>query len=374
MNQTLWSSLTVTALTISSLGAASYSYADSLIGNDDQPQANVSTSETIAATDGSVSNQDLRKSQSSEASKVGEYQSQETTSETTAAIATIYPHPMNDRQAATIYVNNIPVLTVLGSRQTPVTSPESTSSDSADDNANDNADVKVGSIQAVSASTQITNPADTAAAAPPVSPNSSVDRATAIAAQLNQLHQSQLDPATITVRWNTERQRYLILMNGAELVEINADTILPDTTGDAAEDALQATNRLRRLMGGAAPLTDIEGRPRPRPEPQVSRSNRRALISGLASWYGPGFNGRRSASGEIFNQNAMTAAHRTLPFGTRVRVTNPETGQSVVVRINDRGPFSGRRVIDLSRAAAGAIGLIPAGVAPVNLEVLGRAR
>lgn len=366
MNQTLWSSLTVTALTISSLGVASYSYADSLTGNDDQPQANVSTPETIAAADGSASNQDLRKSQSSEASKVGEYQSQETTSETTAAIATIYPHPMNDRQAATIYVNNIPVLTVLGSRQAPVTSPEPTSSDSAD--------VKVGSIQDVSTPTQTTNPTDTAVAVLPASPDSSVDRATAIAAQLNQLHQSQLDPATITVRWNAERQRYLVLINGAELVEINADTILPDTTGNAAEDALQVTNRLRRLMGGAAPLSDIEGRPRPRPEPQVSRSNRRALISGLASWYGPGFNGRRSASGEIFNQNAMTAAHRTLPFGTRVRVTNPETGQSVVVRINDRGPFSGRRVIDLSRAAAGAIGLIPAGVAPVNLEVLGRAR
>jgi len=91
---------------------------------------------------------------------------------------------------------------------------------------------------------------------------------------------------------------------------------------------------------------------------------------GIASWYGPGFHGRRSASGEQFNQNTMTAAHRTLPFGTQVRVTNLRTGASVVVRINDRGPFTRGRVIDLSRAAAGAIGMIGSGVAPVKVEVL----
>ena len=87
--------------------------------------------------------------------------------------------------------------------------------------------------------------------------------------------------------------------------------------------------------------------------------------SGMASWYGPGFHGRRTASGERFNTNALTAAHRTLPFGTRVRVVNRRTGRSVVVRINDRGPFAHGRVIDLSRAAAQTIGL--SGVAPVIL-------
>lgn len=364
MNQTLWSSLTITALTLSSLSVANHSYAEPLTGNDEVSPANVSTPETSVDTADESLATDLRKSQLSEASKVGEYQSQEATLDD-AAIAIIYPHSMSDRHAATIYVNDIPVLTVLGSRQAPaeVTSAASTADDGA-------TDIKVGSIQPVSANSAQTP--DPTAAEPALS-SDAIDRATAIAAQLNQLHHSQLDPATITVRWNPERQRYLILMNGAELVEINSDTILPDTTGDAAEDALQATNRLRRLMGGATPLTDIEGRPRP--QPQVSqRASRRAIASGLASWYGPGFNGRRSASGEVFNQNAMTAAHRSLPFGTQVRVTNPNTGQSVVVRINDRGPFSGGRVIDLSRAAAGAIGLIPAGVAPVNLEVLGRAR
>ncbi len=70
--------------------------------------------------------------------------------------------------------------------------------------------------------------------------------------------------------------------------------------------------------------------------------------------------------------NAMTAAHRSLPFGTKVRVTNRRNGRSVVVRINDRGPFSGGRVIDLSRSAAGAIGMLGSGTAPVSLQVIGR--
>jgi rare lipoprotein A len=95
-------------------------------------------------------------------------------------------------------------------------------------------------------------------------------------------------------------------------------------------------------------------------------------MRGIASWYGPGFHGRQTANGERFNQNDLTAAHRSLPFGTRVRVTNTNNGRSVVVRINDRGPFSGGRVIDLSSAAAAAIGLKSSGVGPVSIEVLGR--
>lgn len=97
-----------------------------------------------------------------------------------------------------------------------------------------------------------------------------------------------------------------------------------------------------------------------------------AAKSGRASWYGPGFHGKRTANGERFNQNAMTAAHRTLPFGTKVKVTNLHNGRSVVVRINDRGPFSRGRVIDLSKAAASVIGLFQSGTAPVRIQVLGR--
>jgi rare lipoprotein A len=96
----------------------------------------------------------------------------------------------------------------------------------------------------------------------------------------------------------------------------------------------------------------------------------RQFQRGLASWYGPGFQGRRTASGESFHAGAMTAAHRDLPFGTRVRVVNEGTGRSVVVRINDRGPFHGRRIIDLAQAPAQSLGLTAAGFAHVSLHRL----
>lgn len=89
---------------------------------------------------------------------------------------------------------------------------------------------------------------------------------------------------------------------------------------------------------------------------------------GKASWYGPGFHGRKTASGEIFNQNELTAAHPSLPFNTIVKVTDTDTGNSVTVRINDRGPFAGGRIIDLSRQAAEDLKMINKGVANVKLE------
>jgi rare lipoprotein A len=95
-------------------------------------------------------------------------------------------------------------------------------------------------------------------------------------------------------------------------------------------------------------------------------------FSGRASWYGPGFHGRRTANGEVFNQNALTAAHPSLSFGTKVKVTNLNNGRSVVVRINDRGPYAGGRVIDLSAAAARSLQMIRSGVARVQVTVLGR--
>ena len=87
-----------------------------------------------------------------------------------------------------------------------------------------------------------------------------------------------------------------------------------------------------------------------------------------ASWYGPGFHGQETASGETFDQHALTAAHRTLPLGTEAKVTNLETGQSVTVTINDRGPYVPGRQLDLSQAAAKQIGLTKKGVAKVKIE------
>ena len=93
-------------------------------------------------------------------------------------------------------------------------------------------------------------------------------------------------------------------------------------------------------------------------------------IDGLASWYGQQHQGRPTASGEAFDMNKLTAAHRTLPFGTRLRVTNVENGKSVVVRVNDRGPHVSGRVLDLSYRAAQALGITDAGVARVEAVVL----
>lgn len=103
--------------------------------------------------------------------------------------------------------------------------------------------------------------------------------------------------------------------------------------------------------------------PRPEPQPVFEQT-------GLASWYGPPYHNRRASDGEIYNMNALTAAHRTLPLGSIVRVTNVKTDHSVVVRITDRGPFITGRIIDLSLAAAKAVDVWRPGIAMVRLEVL----
>ena len=101
------------------------------------------------------------------------------------------------------------------------------------------------------------------------------------------------------------------------------------------------------------------------PEPAVQ-----TLGTGIASYYGKRFHGRRTANGERFNMNELTAAHKTLPFGTRVLVTNPRNGKTVTVRINDRGPYAHGRTIDLSRAAARKVGLVSRGHGKVELARL----
>jgi rare lipoprotein A len=123
------------------------------------------------------------------------------------------------------------------------------------------------------------------------------------------------------------------------------------------------------------------------PPDQTSSSNKTAEVSnesvesdespkflrtfkGRASWYGAKHHGRKTASGELFNKNSFTAAHRTLPFGTKVQVINVKNGKSVIVKINDRGPFRRSLIIDLSHAAANAIGMIRSGITAVEIRVL----
>src|SRR3989442_858962 len=118
------------------------------------------------------------------------------------------------------------------------------------------------------------------------------------------------------------------------------------------------------LLAGCAPMRT---RP-PAPPPVVN-----GVQLGVASWYGPGFHGNRTANGEIYDQYELTAAHPSLPLGTRAMVTNLTNGRAVEVRINDRGPFVDGRAIDLSYAAARTIGMIGPGTSRVRIDVLGKA-
>ncbi|WP_370626115.1 MULTISPECIES: septal ring lytic transglycosylase RlpA family protein [Comamonas] len=109
---------------------------------------------------------------------------------------------------------------------------------------------------------------------------------------------------------------------------------------------------------------------KPDPAAQTAPDARDSDQKGLASWYGPGFHGKLTANGERFNSGELTAAHRSLAFGTRVCVRSSVTGKTVVVRINDRGPFAKNRVIDLSQGAAEQLGMVGLGIKPVELWAL----
>lgn len=106
------------------------------------------------------------------------------------------------------------------------------------------------------------------------------------------------------------------------------------------------------------------------PDPGVTEVTARSVETGMASYYADKFHGRKTANGEVYDQNKMTAAHRTLPFGTRVRVTNLENTRSVELRINDRGPFVEGRIIDVSFRAAQELDFVRAGLVRVRVEVL----
>ncbi|HZJ10864.1 MAG TPA: septal ring lytic transglycosylase RlpA family protein [Trueperaceae bacterium] len=138
--------------------------------------------------------------------------------------------------------------------------------------------------------------------------------------------------------------------------------LLAGVLGACAPAAMRGEAQQAARPGGASRTTAVAAA-------TVARTGA-AQQTGMASWYGPGFAGRLTANGEVFDPSQLTAAHKELPFNTLVRVHNVENGDSVVVRINDRGPFKPGRIIDLSRAGAEAIGMIGTGVARVQLEVL----
>jgi|JI91814BRNA_FD_contig_121_394337_length_5093_multi_5_in_0_out_0_1 rare lipoprotein A len=299
-----------------------------------------------------------------EVEKVGEYKQPANEETDPNVIAKIQAHQWKGKPAATLYVRNIPVLTFIGS-QSNIKPPVA-----------DNGEVSV--AYNLPKKMQSSDPLVRQVLDDPVW------RASEIAAKVNHLSRYNIDPNTIFVRWEglqkpqseskQEKGRYIIGANGEDLVEINTLTVLPETTNNQAEDALQATNLLRRLLGNAPPVNEIAGKPKPeaQPQPPVIATGFSSVfrVTGWASWYGPGFHGNLSANGEVFNENDLTAAHKELPFGTMVRVTNLDNGRSVVVRINDRGPYVGDRIIDLSAGAARVLGMMDSGVAPIQLDIL----
>lgn len=358
MNQHLWKSLTVSALLLT-LGSGSSGHAE--------PSYNASNpimhSELEAKTEPeqdfppaiAAEIPEAEKDNTPEVTITPSRESQiATTSQTqnatqNASVTKIYPHTLDGQAAATLYVQNIPVLTFLGE---PL-SQENTQKT-----------VSLSTTPVVMANLSNTEP---------------VQEAEAVAEKLSQWVRTPEDAQAIAVTWDKDLEAYIIRASDHTLVTMGKDVILPDTTNNSTQDAVQATNRLRRLLGNAPPIEEIYGKPviAPGKEPHNNTPAQPQFVavqalSGWASWYGPGFHGNLTANGEVYNQYGLTAAHRSLPFGTIVRVTNMDNGRSLIVRINDRGPYTRNRIIDLSKGAAQELGLISSGVAPVRVEVMER--
>jgi rare lipoprotein A len=324
---------------------------------------------------------------------VGEYQSptgaSPGNSSLGAVITEIYPHTIDGRQAATLFIRNIPVITFLSS--TPAAGGGSKVGSLGNSRSMRSYSLVATDTVKVASLGNVMGQASQAA-------NDPVQKASIVAARVNQLIQDSVDANKITVSWRPSESpvaskgglgksssvrkllgdRYTIKFNGQELVELDENTRLADTTKNSSQDALQATNRLRRLIGNANPLKEIANLPArksmrlPRLPDQIAIGGLRINFKGIASWYGYDGSSSSTASGERYNPEGLTAAHRSLPLGTKVRVTNTSNGRSVVVRINDRGPYVGGRIIDLSAAAARLLGMMGSGIAPVHIEILGR--
>jgi rare lipoprotein A len=156
----------------------------------------------------------------------------------------------------------------------------------------------------------------------------------------------------------------LVVLISARTVQADAGLPRPATITPAAQPAAAASTTPASMTAHEVPTVPTDG-----PTPEARKWNNR--IHGIASWYGGVFNGRKTASGEVFDMYAMTACHPTLPFGSIVRVVNRRNHRSVVVRITDRGDLvKEERIIDLSYGAAEKLGMTWSGLAKVDLEVL----
>lgn len=179
--------------------------------------------------------------------------------------------------------------------------------------------------------------------------------------------QSTLGLAATGTKPTTLKALTLVALAGLAPIAASTAAASDAPSGPAVEHSAGSAAAIELVP--LAPTAEVAA-PVLAPETTPSLPEAVVLGRGSASYYAAKFDGRRTANGERFDNDAMTAAHRTLPFGTRVRVTSVATGRSVVVRINDRGPFHAGRVIDLSRAAAADLGLVARGHGVVELARL----
>ncbi|MCC6980317.1 MAG: septal ring lytic transglycosylase RlpA family protein [Candidatus Melainabacteria bacterium] len=198
------------------------------------------------------------------------------------------------------------------------------------------------------------------------------DKAEEIADQLEKIFENEkLDPEKITPA--KEGDYAVIKVDGAVAIRFEVPETV-DGQKAASSNPMEASLKLANAIREALGATQLpNGNPKvanEQPDMSQLKAAGKAIFSGAASWYGGRFHGRRAADGSRFDQFGLTAAHRSLPFGTKLLVTNRRTGNSCIVQVNDRGPFVADRVIDLSRGAAEQLNMVSSGVAMVDCVVL----
>ncbi len=276
--------------------------------------------------------------------KVGETRSQGMQRVSRDSWTRVVPHTENGRAAATVFLRGLPVITYLG----PVTTGDVQS------------DVKVAHpVERLKTESKTGEPETLAGLAAVPNPT---ERAAIAAATLTEFVRSGLAAETVEAVW--QNGGFWIRLGDRAQFVLEDGVQLPNTTGDREQDALQMANLLRRLLGNAAPLARVTHAPLRAAVP----ARPRRVFWALASWYGPGLYGRPTATGRLLTRNSFHAAHPYLPLGTTIRITH--AGRSTVLRVEDRGPFHGNRLLDITEAAARALGMLSAGLATVRVEVL----
>jgi len=195
-------------------------------------------------------------------------------------------------------------------------------------------------------------------------------RASEISARVNRLGWERVAGESIRVTFDG---KHYAVVAGEDLAIVTIDSAIRLSRSvefSPQDTALQVANRLRRFFGNAPALSEAPVAEREAAEPESLGSKVVKVFQGIASWYGEQFMHRRTSSGEILRPESLIAAHRALPFGTLLRVTNLTNGRQVTVKVQDRGPFVHGRVIDLSERAARILGMINSGVARVKIEIM----